>query len=1051
LAGGEPASWLPRYDLDIRLDTSLRVGQVTERVTWTNTSTEPVAELVFNAHAHYTIPDGDIGKLAKILELLRMSPHEAMSFDGPALEVEQVRLSGEWRARGGEERKKGRTGAGETWRSQTLPDSPAPALPLSSPPPATRPQPPIELPFHYQDGTALVVSLPEAVEPGASVTVELRLALKIPPKKGRWGQWEGVTTLAQWLPVVAVYDHGWKPAPFIPWHQPFYNEAGFYTAQVTLPADQKLACSGMIQKTEPAEDGWVRHTIAPICLRDFALIASARFEEHTGEADGTHIRVLALPEHDFYARKIVDTVCQALPVYNRWFGRYPYPQFTVAEAYFGWNGNECGSLVMIDYRMFGMPHIAHAYIDSLVSHELCHQWWYGVVGTNGYAETWMDEGLATYFTHRLVTAKVGRDNKLLDYPKYLEWLPNIAREDFRNYSYLGVRARGQIFPTVQEMPQFGHLANLSAYAYDRGSKIVGMIEERMGEEAFLDFMRGIYGKYQYRILRVADFQRELEAFTGRPWDDFFQHWLYSAGMCDWSVQEVRVEGRKAFKLPASIHSHAEKLRAGRDQGVRTVVTLRQHGGINEPTVLGFRLPVPSHGDRAGVARTREGGDDGGYQVRIPIMPDVPFLELEEFGAKVECLARDNSECTVRVEVLLPCAPTQVTVDPDHILLDSNPTNNHWKPEVRWRFTPLYTQLEETDVTNSYDRWNVIVGPWVYGAAYNDPWYTRSPLAGVKASVYRTQELDAGAFVAYRSNDRNVVAGVDALWDHVPLPNTQVGLTVEKSLFTLGTDAPCSRGVLFGRYILLPSSSLYLPAFEYVETFGVVQNRCLPDPATPVPGADPFNERPGVGIHYHKNYMTPYWDAEGGFAIDATYQYGLPIFGNNVSFNQVYGQAALVKSMPKLEALGDGPILTWLRQTRWAFRLGGAAALPLNGEFFALGGGDQFRGFDQAQRQGSITWVGSVEWRVPIFTNLSLDLCDHVAGVRNVYLAPFYDVGDAYVNGHSLGPTAHALGAGLRVDVAWLGLIERTILRLDIAKAIGGSTPVQVWFGVQHPF
>jgi hypothetical protein len=1011
---GEPPPWLPAYDLDIRLDTTQRVGHVTEQVTWTNTSDQPVSEIIFNAHAHYTIPDKDIGTLAKILEILRMSPSEAMSFDGPALDIDRVDLI--------EKRRKEEGG-----RKEVHPSSPS-LHPSSSP---------ISLPFHFQEGnaTALVVPLPKPAAPGEVVTLRLELTLKIPLKKGRWGQWEGVTTLAQWLPVVAVYEAGagWKPAPFIPWHQPFYNEAGFYTVRVTLPADQKLACSGIIQESQDIKDGWRRHTIAPICLRDFALIASARFQEHLGQADGTRVRVLALPEHEFYAQKILETVAEALPVYNRWFGRYPYPQFTVAEAYFGWNGNECGSLVMIDYRMFGMPHIAHPYLDSLVSHELCHQWWYGLVGTNGYAETWMDEGMATYFSHRLITTKSGRDNKFLDYPKYLEWLPNIAREDFRNYGYLGVRARGQIFPTVQEMPQFGHLANLSAYAYDRGSKIVGMIEERMGETAFLDFMQGIYRKYQYRILRVADFQRELEAYTGHSWADFFQHWLYGTGMCDWSIQHVEIGGRSPSVF-GSKHSVLAAQRKRARNGIKTVVTLEQRGGINEPTVLGFRL------------------DSGkNYQVRIPIIPDAPLLELEEYGARVESWTADNKQATVRVEITLPSEPVQISVDPDGILLDSNPINNHWKPEVRWRITPLYTQLEETDVTNSYDRWNVIVGPWLYGAAYNDPWYTRSPLAGLKASVYRTQELAAGAFVAYRSNDRNVVAGVDALWDHVPLPNTQVGITAEKSLFTLGTDAPCSRGVVYGRYILLPSSSLYLPAFEYVETFAVVQNRCLPDPATPVPGADPFNERPGVGIHYHKNYMTPYWDAEGGIAVDATYQYGLPIFGNNVSFNQVYGQVALVKSMPRLEVLGDGPVLGWLRETRWAFRLGGAAALPLDGEFFSLGGGDQFRGYDLSQRQGSITWVGSIEWRVPLFKNLSLDVCDHIAGIRNIYLAPFYDIGDAYVNGHSLGPTAHALGAGLRVDVAWLGLIERTILRLDVAKAIGGDTPVQIWFGVQHPF
>ena len=54
------------------------------------TSKLPVKEIVFNAHAHYSIPDKDIGFLAKTAELLRISPKESMSFDGPALPVSLV-------------------------------------------------------------------------------------------------------------------------------------------------------------------------------------------------------------------------------------------------------------------------------------------------------------------------------------------------------------------------------------------------------------------------------------------------------------------------------------------------------------------------------------------------------------------------------------------------------------------------------------------------------------------------------------------------------------------------------------------------------------------------------------------------------------------------------------------------------------------------------------------------------------------------------------------------------------------------------------------------
>src|SRR5439155_1076570 len=239
--------------------------------------------------------------------------------------------------------------------------------------------------FHYQpqNETALVIPLPRPVKQGESVTVEIDFIMHLPQKQGRWGQWQGVTFLSNWLPVLAYYDdQGWQPTLYIPWHQPFFTEA--------------------------------------------------------------------------------------IPVYTQWFGPYPYPEFTVVESYFGWNGNECSGLVMIDERIFGMPHAAAGFVDYLVSHETCHQWWYNVVGTNGYAETWMDEGLATYFGHHPMDQKHGRNSNLLTFPKGLEWLPNIQRETYRTYGMFGTIGRGEAGPTVQEMPRYQHLANLLSMCYDRG-------------------------------------------------------------------------------------------------------------------------------------------------------------------------------------------------------------------------------------------------------------------------------------------------------------------------------------------------------------------------------------------------------------------------------------------------------------------------------------------------------------------------------------------------------------------------------------------------------
>src|SRR5205823_615586 len=159
-----------------------------------------------------------------------------------------------------------------------------------------------------------------------------------------------------------------------PWHQPFFNESGVYHARVALPADQKLACTGHVVAERSLPDGFHEVDIEAIGVRDLALLCSARYEEYTGQADcgkghpPVRIRVMAFPEHEFYAHEMVRIAEEAIAAYSKWFGAYPYPEFTISEAFFGWNGNECSTLVMIDSRVFAMPHLSCAYVDYLVSH-----------------------------------------------------------------------------------------------------------------------------------------------------------------------------------------------------------------------------------------------------------------------------------------------------------------------------------------------------------------------------------------------------------------------------------------------------------------------------------------------------------------------------------------------------------------------------------------------------------------------------------------------------------------------------------------------------------
>ena len=1058
-AAGLPA-YLPRYRVDIDLDVAGHSAAVYQTATWINPTAQPTDRLVFNVHSRYVVPSDQVGFMAKMVEILRVQPSDSLGYTERPCQVEHVSLVG---------------------ADGTLA--------------------PLTFTFEGDTQTTMVVPLGRPVGAGEAVTVRLDLRYVIPQKHGRWGQWEGVTTLSNWLPVFSYYGeekfgppkpsgipsasaerprlircHGepanisWQSTPFIPWHQPFFNEAGLYSVGVTLPCDQHVVCSGRITKTTPLPGGKKHLDIEAMGVREFTMLCSARYKILEGSVDAgpggapVKIRIAAFEEHEFYAKHLIRIAQDSLQAYSKWLGPYPWPEFAIACSFFGWNGNECSTLVMLDERVFSMPTIAVAYVEYLVSHEICHQWWYNLVGTNGYCETWMDEAMANHFSHRLVSKKSGKDAQFMQYPPGLEWLPNIRRDDYRSSGMYSTIAKGENLPVIQEMPKFGHLVNLFNMCYDKGGRIVGMIEDRLQEAAFIDFSRCVVKKYQYRILGVADYLHELEAYTGHQapgaggrtdWREFFEKWLYGPGLSDWSVEKVNVTRSpkcvtdKATSCPLRSHwiicrgSSLETdpmSRAIPPGGVKLHVWIAQKANCDEPTTLGFALP----------------GCEG-YPVRVSIQPGATTYTSDDPPAKVTRLEKcSTGGARMLVEVILPAEPTQVAIDPDQVLVDTDPTNNYWHMPIRWRFTPLYTFLEETDLTNAYDKWNVIFGPWMYGSSYQNAWFTRDTMLGARAGLYRTQEFTGGVYAAYRTDYRDMVAGVDGFWDHWPFPHSQVGFNAERRLLnSLNGQDDATRAVLYGRYIFTYGSSLYLQPIHFVDVFAQYTDNFLPYPTTPSPGTR-FDRTTTAGVHYRINYLTPYWDPEGGFSFDTTYEAGIAQRPTTVGVQKLSAAFATIKSLPDFsDSVGDSTparaAAKWLAATRVAVRAYGATSVPGRGEFFSMGGSDLFRGFDLAQRQGSTVWVCSAEWRFPILRETNYACLDKVARVKNVYGAAFYDVGDAYIRGVPLAPVAQAVGGGLRLDVAWFSFVERTTLRVDVARTVNAETGVQVWFGLNQPF
>jgi hypothetical protein len=935
---------LPGYDMAARLDLQARRVVVRERVRFTNRSNAATRELVFHVYPRFRVAEQDKVKLMKTMEVLRLSPDESLDPQGRRLTVSAVRVAG---------------------RST-----------------------PFE--FDPNEDTVMIVPLPGPVAAGDSIVAEIDFTVELPDYWGRWGHHSGITYLLNWYPVLAHHDaKGWERTPFVPWHQPWHQESGHYHVRFDLPDDQVVASTGRIIRREPSGPGRQLVTIAGSPARDFALVCSNRFITVEKQVGPTRVRVHAFPENRANAESMLKYAAEVIPTYERWFGPYYDEEFEIAPSFFGWNGNECSGLVLIDDRVYRLPSVGTRYLDHLVTHETCHQWFWNVVGTDGYAETFMDEGLVNSFTALRLDEKYGRNAPLITWPQGLSWLPTIGREDLRLAGYYGWRARGNTGSAIQDIKKMGNLQALFSLAYDRGGKVIEMIHNRLGPDRFFEFWRKVYRDYAYGTFHYADLKRELAAFDqSTDWNAFLDGWLIEHKDTDWGVERVRVDPSR-----------------GPDDGKVVTVELKQDGAMIEPTVVLCRC---------------EGND-----LRVPIWPERGDYDVP--GAHV---ARQEGNRWL-VTVQAPTAPSQVLVDPDHALLDATPANNHWKPEVARRFTPFMTPLDESSQFQAYDRPSIVAGPFI-------DQYARG---GFKVGVQQVDRWQLTAWAGTEPALREAIFGGQFTLFNFPASNWSAGVFYEEGLYNFYGDVRHSGGRAFLRYRLIPSPSFLIDDQGFAELyFGRGWEFWPGDDGRPVT----TGMLSAFGIRYRLSTLFPYWDPVGGKEIDVTAEYGNTAFGSSVSYYRMTAEYGIVRSLP------DG----WgrLSKSRIALRAYGGFGGPDTAQLFRLGGGRRLRAIDLSQETGNAVWLGTIEWRYPLWRNVDMDMLDHVVSFRNLLGALFYDVGQSFYLGRP-NPVVHGVGVGLRIDTALFAFLERATIRIDLAQPIGLGPkygPV-LWFGLNQVF
>jgi hypothetical protein len=202
-------------------------------------------------------------------------------------------------------------------------------------------------------------------------------------------------------------------------------------AHVELPAGWVVAASGVVTHEETAGN---RHRIdyAAGCMRDFALLASDKFNFADKVVDGVKVRSYFRGSDRPTGEKVLDVGAWSLRDFQKRFGMYPYRELALVEEALvgGAGGVEFAGLATVA-SMFYKPSGAasgpggaagggagggglEALLGGLMgtggndgpmkagaaefttAHEVGHQWWHGAVGSDSRLHPWQDEALAQF-------------------------------------------------------------------------------------------------------------------------------------------------------------------------------------------------------------------------------------------------------------------------------------------------------------------------------------------------------------------------------------------------------------------------------------------------------------------------------------------------------------------------------------------------------------------------------------------------------------------------------------------------------------------------------
>lgn len=419
------------------------------------------------------------------------------------------------------------------------------------------------------DGTVLKVYLPKPLHPGENMTFDMDFKTYFDKEaiRNRMKLFNSFGNkhydLVHWYPRISVYDRkfGWNTDQHMD-HE-FYGDFGSFHVEITFPNHYVLDATGRLvneQEVLPDElrqqldisnfakkpwnsppstiikrDGTKKTwKFSAVNVHDFALTADPTYR--IGEYDWNGVKCVALVQepHCIGWQTCPQFIAKVLEVNTYNIGPYHYPKMICADANDG-----------MEYPMLTLDGGFDPIYRDLIIHEMTHNWFFGMVGTNENYRAMMDEGFTQFYTadtYQFIDGpnKIEMPVKSKYVKRYTE--QNRILDDQIYNGYMNAMARGDEPTLNTHSDDFnGGIRHGGGYSavYFKTATMLKNLEYVLGRALFDKAMQNYFAEWKFCHPYPEDFRNSIINYTGVDLNWFFDEWIETSKTIDYKIGRVK--------------------------------------------------------------------------------------------------------------------------------------------------------------------------------------------------------------------------------------------------------------------------------------------------------------------------------------------------------------------------------------------------------------------------------------------------------------------------------------------------------------------------------